>query len=48
MFGDWIIYLLENEGGWVLIIGIVGFLAVEFALDVVHDIFMDWLRERKK
>jgi len=44
---DWLEWLLENESGWVMILGFAGFLAVEFLLDIVHDLVMDWIRERK-
>jgi len=44
---DLILYLVEHESGWLVIVGALGFLILEFALDIVKDLFMDWLRGRK-
>ena len=45
--GDLIVYFMENQPGWVIILGVVGFLAAEFLLDIVHDLVMDWIRRDK-
>lgn len=43
---DLIIWLVEKYGGWTLIVSITLYLAVEFGLDIVHDLVLDWLRPR--
>ena len=45
---DFIIWLLETQPAWVMIVGIMGFLAAEFLLDIVKDLVIDWIRERRK
>ena len=44
---DWLERLLENESGWVMVLGFAGFLAVEFLLDLVKDLLVDWIRKRR-
>ena len=45
---DWIIWLLENQSGRVVIAGVFIFLALEFGLDIVKDLLVDKIREKRK
>ena len=45
---DFLVFLIESQSGWIMIIGVVSFLALEFALDIVHDLVMDKIREKRK
>jgi len=45
--GDLIIWILAKENAsivWAVLVLVVA----EFALDVVHDLFMDWLRKKRQ
>jgi hypothetical protein len=44
---DWVIWLLENQSGWVVIVGVLVFLALEFILDIVKDLLVDKIREKR-
>ena len=44
---DFLVLLIESQSGWTMIIGIMSFLALEFALDIIHDLVMDKIRDRK-
>lgn len=44
---DFVIWLLENQSGWVVIAGVFVFLALEFILDIVKDLVVDKIRDRR-
>ena len=45
--GDLIVWIGSEQNAPIVWM-IVALVVVEFALDVVHDLFLDWLREKRK
>ena len=45
---DFVIWLLENQSGWVVIAGVLIFLALEFGLDIVKDLLVDKILKDRK
>ena len=46
--GDIIVFLLENYGGWIIVAAIVGFLLLEFLLDLAKDLLIDWIKDKRE
>lgn len=42
--GDFLVWLLDKYSGWAILLIIAVYLFLEFVLDIVHDLFLDWLR----
>lgn len=41
--GDLLVWIIEQYSGWAIIIFVAAYLLAEFLLDIVHDLFLDWL-----
>ena len=45
--GDFLVWLLDHSNGTVLVLIIIGYLLAEFALDIVHDLVLDWIHKKR-